>query len=160
MKSMLRGKPSGSQPLEGSFDSATGKALVLLFRRNCSCPHGVRRGTSLSFGTTNPAQKPVRSRRGAGPPVSVPNLLYKLLEVRFAGGESCVVCADACDEKSSASVKPTAQLFGRFSIAAFLTAPSTRLPPVGYRAVSCRRRERSYSGGRPCCRIWLDISSR
>src|ERR1700682_2763254 len=112
MNSILRGKPSGSHPLEGSFDSATGNSLVLLCRRNCSCPQGVMGATSLIFGTTSPAQKPVRSRRGAGPPVSVPNLLYKLLELRFAGGVSCVVCATACEKKSSASVNPTTQIFG------------------------------------------------
>src|SRR6266481_6307630 len=121
MKSMLRGNPSGSHPLMGSFDSETGNWLLFLWRRNCSRPQGVRGATSLSLAATCPAQNPVRSRRGAAPPLPVsPNLSYKVsAPPRFGLGE---VWANTCGETSSAPAKLTTQTLSRFRILAPLTA--------------------------------------
>src|ERR1700730_8683584 len=78
MNTILRGNPSGSQPLIGSLESATGYSPLVLCRRNCSCPQGVIGGTALSFAATFRPQKPVKSRRGAGPPGPVsPSFSFK-----------------------------------------------------------------------------------
>src|SRR3954462_3212315 len=66
--SIFRGNPSGSQDFNGSLESASENSPWFLRERNCSSPHGVMGGTSLSLALDGPAQKPTRSRFGAGPP--------------------------------------------------------------------------------------------
>src|SRR4029077_7306203 len=66
---MSRGNPRGSQNFMGSLDSASEYCEWPLWVLNCSCPQAVMGGTSFSLGLGGPAQNPVISWRGAGPPV-------------------------------------------------------------------------------------------
>src|SRR5690242_21720472 len=105
---MSRGKPIGSQYFMGSFDSASEYCEWFLWERNCSCPHGVMGGMGLSLALTRPAQKPVRSWRGAGPPLPVLDALsYKVLPSSARMGRSaCRFCDHACKEKSNITARP------------------------------------------------------
>src|SRR4029077_8270657 len=116
---MLRGNPSGSQLFMGSFDSATIYCDSFLWVANTFCPKGVRGGTSLIFWATRPAQNPVKSRRGAGPPGPVlTNLSYRSEVPPGSFWLGWRVCDHTCEEKNSTPAMPTMQYLGRFCISA------------------------------------------
>src|ERR1700676_5709559 len=90
-KMILRGKPSGSHVrTNASLVPATWNFASGLFMLKSFCPSGVREGSSPLSAAMGPAQVPVKSRLGAGPPGPLSfHLLYidVLKPARCSAGE-------------------------------------------------------------------------
>src|ERR1051325_4331166 len=65
---VLRGRPSGSQVFIGSFEWPVPTSVSGLLSANNFSPSGVSGGISPRLGVRLPAQEPVMSWTGAGPP--------------------------------------------------------------------------------------------
>src|ERR1700719_2143120 len=116
---MFRGNPRGSQFFMGSLDSATIYFDWFLWVANCFCPKGVSGGTSLIFWATRPAQNPVKSWRGAGPPGPVvTNLSYRSETPPDTFWSGWRVCDNTYEEKNSTPARPTMPHLGIFCISA------------------------------------------
>src|SRR5260370_37890236 len=121
---MSRGKPRGSQYFMGSLDSAADYCEWLLCVRNCTSPHAVMAGAGFSFGLAGPAQNPVMSRRGAGPPLPFfeswsTTVFPSSARIGLFGSR---VCDHEYEESNSTPARPTKQ-----SLLTFI--PSPFMPP-------------------------------
>src|SRR5437016_10456710 len=100
----MRGTPKGSQVFHGSLEFAQPSFFSVLFMLKSFCPSGVIAGTSPLSASRGPAQTPITSCLGAGPPV--PRLLLNIANL-LAGilwlGSFCRRCASwatAAEEKT------------------------------------------------------------
>src|SRR5665213_3599599 len=104
-KTRFRGIPTGSHVFSGSFECPVPVVVSGLLRANSFCPSGVKGGISRRSGVRFPAQDPLTSWTGAGPPgVGYGFNLFPLYRLSFDPGAGA--WAIAKNERASTATRP------------------------------------------------------